>query len=235
METDQDDWITRWERAEKVETCLRKALANERGRKLLSWFRKYKISPDGLAFCLTRLVWPMHKVVEEVKKRPWPKRVVSDKGAKQCRVAAQWLRKYGPVFNLANVETLRIQLEQYAKSLDRKYLVGTNRQEVNPDILDEWGPHDPARYQVIAFLRAYFVIAGPPDRLRYEKRRTWEVIKDVLIISGVVPPETTAQRVATIWSNQWRHVDRKAYAKKNAAIKRKDPKAMEMPADEKAA
>ena len=60
METDQDDWITRWERAEKVETCLRKALANERGRKLLSWFRKYKISPDGLAFCLTRLVWPMH-------------------------------------------------------------------------------------------------------------------------------------------------------------------------------
>ena len=97
--------------------------------------------------------------MEEVKKRPWPKRVISDKGAKQCRVAAQWLRKYGPVFNLANVETVHIQLEQYAKSLDRKYLVGTNRQEVNPDILEEWGPHDPARYQVIAFLRAYFVIA----------------------------------------------------------------------------
>ena len=69
METNQEEWITRWERVEGVKGRLQKALRSKRARSLLSWFRKYEIPPDGLAFCLIRIVWPMHKVVEEVKKR----------------------------------------------------------------------------------------------------------------------------------------------------------------------
>jgi hypothetical protein len=220
METSQDDWITRWARVGGSESRLRAALASARGRKLLNWFEKNSMPPDALAFGLLHLVWPMQTLVADVKKLPLPNRGMRTRGAQQCRKAAQWLRENGLNLDLPGVEAVCTQLDRYSDSLRKnKFSIQTDSARLDHRAVELClSRHDYAQIQVIAFLRAYFVIEGKTNRLRYDKRRTWEPITDFLILAKLVPPERKSQSVATEWSNLWRRED----AKQREIQKRQD-------------
>jgi hypothetical protein len=205
METHDDDWIARWGRGGGDEGRLRKALYSKRGRSLVSWFKANELSPDALAFCLVGLAWP----IQGVEDRPWSKRVVSKKGASRCRKAVEWLQKYGWIFDLPNVEVVYTRLDEYVKILDRKYTISTEPQQMNPALIKTfWGRSHPARFVVIGFLTAYFILGEDPKYPKDEilVHRKWERIKDVLLLAGLGSRETKAKDLGSLWSNAWQRL-----------------------------
>jgi hypothetical protein len=212
METNVEDWISRWARPdERIERRLREAVANERGRKLLSWLRQHKIPPDGLGFCLVHLVWPVQRIAQELTRHPYLGPTVRAKRAQQLRKIAQWLRKRRVRFNSSGSEPGCEWLEQCADKLQKgHFFIETDSFCMDLDgVASFTSRRDVAKIQVIAFLRAYFVIAGDTKRLRYAKRRTWEQITEILILAGLYPPGTKPKLVATFWSTKWKRANDK--------------------------
>jgi hypothetical protein len=211
MESKHKDWIARWAQAvrgEDYESRLRETLSTPRARRLLKWFRESKIPPDGLAYCLVYLSLGHEALRREFMNVPAPRAAVWIKGAQQCLKTAQWLRKYALMTDLPDVTDVCGTLEKYADDLHTsRFLFVTEHGIANYEGARVGRSESHRKSTVIAFLRAYFILAGDRKRSRWEKRQTWKQITNVLILSDLVPAGTDPKQVATVWNNKWKRYD----------------------------